>query len=78
MKGLTLTNDTGRNLTLIVEPVADEYAFNAGDTLELGPPFFLDRDQVIHVEISSDYVVLYAAEEISIKRDGEPVPRVGA
>ena len=77
MNALTLTNRTGRRLALVVEPAADEYAFEPGDTLELRPPLYLDRRQIIDIQIASDHVVVFVPEEVDITRDGEPVPRRG-
>jgi len=74
MDGLNLKNSTGRKLTLIVEPIAEEYAFAAGDLLELRPPLYLGSSEVIDVEFTGDYVVVYADEDVSITRDGKPVP----
>jgi len=77
MNGLTFTNQTDRRLTFIIEPIADEYAFEPGDKIELRPPLYLDRRQIIDVEITGDHVVVYVPEEVDITRDGKPVARLG-
>jgi hypothetical protein len=77
MNALTLTNGTGRRLTLIVEPVADEYAFGPGDKIELRPPLYIDRREIIDIQITDDHVVVLVPEEVDIRRDGVPVSRLG-
>jgi hypothetical protein len=72
MNGLTFTNRTDRKLTLIVEPIAEEYGLNAGDEVELRPPLFLDNRQVIEVELTGELVIVYAAVDVEVIKNGKP------
>jgi len=74
MKGINLKNSTGRKLTLIIEPIAEEYSFNVGDEIELRPPLYVDPREVIDIRLERDLVIVFADEDVSITRDGKPVP----
>jgi hypothetical protein len=75
MNGITFRNRTGRKLTLIIEPIAEEYLVEAGDTVELRPPLYLDHRKIIDIELVDDLIIVYADEDVSITRNGKRVPR---
>ena len=78
MNSITFTNRTERKLTLIVEPVADEYIVHPGDRIEMRPPLYLDHREVVDIQIAPDAVVVFVPEDVAITRNGEPVDREGA
>lgn len=73
MAGISFTNNTGRKLFLMIEPIAEEYDFLDGDHIEIDGDIYIDNRKTIDVRLDQDVLAVFVSEDAEIKRNGERI-----